>query len=88
MRIPNFIKTFALKLAAKNLGKMLKEGNLEDKKKWYQSKTIITSIVTAVMGLYLSLQPQFGWPAVPEWVFAILGAIGVYSRVTATTKIG
>ena len=86
MKLPNFVYSWVGKFVGSKLS--LKEGPLEDKKKWYQSKTIITSIVTAVIGLYMSLQPQLGWPTIPEWIFAILGAIGVYSRVSATTKIG
>ena len=66
----------------------LKEGYMEDTKKWYQSKNIWTGVVTAIVGLYLSLAPQFHWPNIPDWIFTILGAIGVYTRVTASTKIG
>lgn len=64
------------------------DSQMDDSKKWYQSKTVIASLVTALMGLYMTIAPQLHWPAVPEWVFSILGAIGVYSRVTADTKIG
>jgi len=58
------------------------------KKKWYRSKTVWTSVVTVVLATYNSASVQFGLPAVPEFVYGILAAFGVYSRVTATTKIG
>jgi hypothetical protein len=56
-------------------------------KAWYLSKGIWTGIVTALLGAYLSLAPQFGWPQIPEFVFAILGALGIYTRATADSKI-
>lgn len=85
MKIPNFI----WKLIGKNISKQLK---LEDKpmnesKKWYTSKGVWTAIVTGLMGLYLSIQPTFSLPNIPEWIFAILGAIGLYSRVSANKTI-
>lgn len=58
-----------------------------ESKKWYLSKGIWTGIVTAVLGLYLTLAPQFGWPAIPEYVFVVLGALGIYSRNVAVTAI-
>lgn len=66
----------------------LKEDHeMDETKKWYESRNIWTGVVTAVLGLYLSLAASFGWPAIPEWIFAILGALGVYTRTTATAKI-
>jgi hypothetical protein len=56
-------------------------------KAWYLSKSIWTGVVTAVIGLYLTLAPQFGWPAIPEIIFVILGSFGVYTRATANTTI-
>jgi len=80
------------KFIAVIIGKFIKNKiKLEDSpmetKKWFQSKNVWTGVVTALMGLYLSLAPQFGWPSVPEWVFSLLGAIGIYTRITADTKI-
>lgn len=61
---------------------------MDGTKPWYQSKNIWAAVVTAVVGLYMSLAPQFHFPAIPEWIFTLLGAVGVYTRVTATDKIG
>lgn len=79
-------ESFFAKLAGKFLSKKLNlQGGLVDSKKWYLSKGVWTGVVTGLLGIYLSI-PNL--PAVPEWVFALLGALGVYSRVTAETKIG
>lgn len=56
-------------------------------KPWYQSKTIQSAIVTALAGLWNTVAVPHGMPAIPEWVYGLLGAVGVYSRATATTKI-
>jgi hypothetical protein len=84
MKIPNFVGTLIGKILKSKLD--LKEGKVESKK-WYTSKGVWSGIVTALMGLYLSLAPQFNLPAVPEWIFALLGTLGVYSRVVANTTI-
>ena len=77
----SFIAKLAGKFAAKKLN--LQEGIVETKS-WYKSKTVWVSVVTGVLGIYLSIP---GLPPVPEWLFALLGGLGVYTRVTATTKI-
>lgn len=87
MKLPDFIYRFIGRRIADRLD--LKEvKDMDDTKKWYQSKGVIAGIVTGLMGIYLTLAPQLHWPVVPEWIFSILGAMGVYSRVTADTKIG
>jgi hypothetical protein len=58
-----------------------------DTKKWYLSKGIWTGVVAVVLAAYSTAAAQFNLPVVPEWVFAILGAFGVYTRVTATTVL-
>lgn len=82
-------ETFFAKIAGTFLSKKLKleDSPMDDTKKWYLSKGVWVGVVTSVMGLYLSLAPQLHLPAVPEWIFALLGALGVYSRVSADTKI-
>lgn len=71
----------------------LKENQTMETKKWYQSKTILSDIVTVLVSIYTlvgtSLGPDFGWhlPSIPAWVFTILGAIGIYGRKTATTTV-
>jgi uncharacterized sodium:solute symporter family permease YidK len=86
MKLPDFILRFIGRRISDKLN--LKEDKNMDTKPWYQSKGVITGIVTGLMGIYLSLAPQLHWPAVPNWIFSILGAIGVYARVSADTKIG
>jgi hypothetical protein len=82
-------ETLLAKLAGKFISSKIKlEDKMDDTKKWYLSKGVWTGIVTALMGLYLSLAPQLHLPAVPEWIFALLGAVGVYTRVSANAKIG
>lgn len=60
---------------------------MDDSKPWYQSKTIQSAIVTALAGLWNSVAVSHGMPPIPEWIYGLLGAVGVYSRVTASTKI-
>ena len=56
-------------------------------KKWYLSKTIWAGVVAVLVAAYNSASVQFGLPAIPDFVFAILGAFGVYGRATANTVI-
>lgn len=85
-----WIPDFVLKLAGKKIAKTL---NLQEKpvdnKKWYQSKTVWGGVVTVLSGAYelvrANLAPQL--PPIPAWLFTILGAIGVYGRVTASSTI-
>lgn len=86
MKIPDFILRFFGRQIANKL--QLEDTSMDETKKWYLSKGVWTGVVTAVLGLYVTLSGQFHWPAVPEFVFTVLGAIGVYTRVAATDKIG
>jgi hypothetical protein len=58
-----------------------------ESKKWFLSKTIWSGIVAVILAAYSTAAAQFSLPVVPEWVFAILGAFGIYSRVNADTVI-
>ena len=86
---------FVAKLIGRGIANKLdlQEGPLDETKKWYKSKGVITGIVTVLVGTYeavrLSLAPQLGWnlPDIPSVVYTLLGAIGVYSRVVATGTI-
>lgn len=60
---------------------------MDDTKPWYQSKTVIAGILAGVIGIYNTISVAKHLPPIPEWVFTILGAIGVYGRVTAKTEI-
>ena len=60
-------------------------------KSWWQSKTVWAAIITALIGAADVILKQFGvdinsLPYVGA-VLAILGALGIYGRVTATTTI-
>lgn len=79
-------------LIGKKLSKVLnlKEGNMaeEEKKPWYKSKGVLTGVVTVLIAAYNAAVGQFSIPAIPEWVYVLLGALGIYSRVVADKKIG
>ena len=87
----NWLKNLIAKKAAGSLSKKLnlKEGPMEEGKRWFQSKGVITGITAVLLGTYemvrLNLAPQFGWhvPEIPPVIFTFLGALGIYSRVTA-----
>ena len=57
-------------------------------KPWYQSKTIWVAVITAMIAAYNSASGSFHLPGIPEFVYGILAALGIYNRVTTTTKIG
>lgn len=61
---------------------------MEDSKKWYQSKGVWAGVITGLLGIYGTLQPGLHFPVIPEWVFALLGGLGIYARATADKQIG
>ena len=91
MKIPDFIVNMIGRTVAKKLD--LQEGQMEEGKKWYKSKTVIAGILTVLIGAYettrMSVAPSFGWnlPEIPPVVYTLLGAMGVWGRVTATAAI-
>ena len=56
-------------------------------KKWWTSKTVWAGIVSALIVAYNSLSGSFGLPSIPEYIYGILAAFGIYSRATATTTL-
>jgi hypothetical protein len=89
MKIPNFLLVFAGKQVAKQIG--LTEDPV-DTKKWYQSKTIwsdVLTIVVAIVGFVdahvtggkIATNPGY------QGVLTVLAAIGIYGRKTATATI-
>lgn len=57
---------------------------------WYKSKGIWTGIVVTILGIYTTVQtnfPNVHIPAIPEWLFALLGAMGIYTRAVATNRV-
>jgi hypothetical protein len=83
-------ETLFAKLAGSWIGRKLKlEDKMDDSKSWYKSRTIWAGVVAVLIALYNSIGANLhALPAIPDWVFALLGAVGVYGRVTADTKIG
>jgi hypothetical protein len=84
----NLFAKLAGKWAAKKIG--IGESTMEEKKPWYKSKGILTGIVVVVLGAYNTTQvqfPQFHLPAVPDFLYAFLGAFGIYARATAKAEI-
>ena len=58
-----------------------------ESKKWFQSRTIWVGIVAVLIAAYNTACSQFGLPAIPEFVYGLLGALGIYSRATTNTVI-
>lgn len=52
-------------------------------KNWYKSKTVWCSVSVAVIGVYQSVSGQ----VVPEAVYAILAALGLYGIRDAVDKV-
>ena len=86
MKLPNFVYTWIGKFAGSKL-KLKEDKDMEGKKSWWASKSVWTAVVTGVLGIYMTIQPVVGLPVIPEWVFALLGGLGIYTRVTATKEI-
>lgn len=86
----NWVPDFILRFFGRKIGDSfhLQEGTLDGTKPWYTSKTIWASIVSGLIGTYLALiQQGIHLPSIPAWLITLLGAIGVYTRSTATDKI-
>lgn len=82
--IPDFIlKIFGHKIA----DKLHLEDKMDGTKPWYTSKNLWTGVITSLLGLYASLGGQFHLPVIPDWIYTLLGTIGVYTRVVATDKL-
>lgn len=68
-------------------------------KKWYKSKAIWSGIVAVIIAVYnstlVALADQcgvsggvcFNLPQIPEFVYGILGFLGIYGRAVAKTQI-
>lgn len=77
------------RIIGKKIGQKLdlKEGQVETKK-WFQSKTIWTAVVTGVVGILQAVGTATGHPInIPTWVYDVLGAIGLYSLRTGDKPI-
>lgn len=56
-------------------------------KPWWKSKTVWVGIVTVLVAGYNAASEQFGLPGIPEFVYGILGMLGIYGRAAATKRI-
>lgn len=87
MWIPDFILKMFGKSVANKLN-LQEDSKMDGTKPWYQSKNVWTGVVTVLVAAYGTAAVAFKLPAIPEWIFTILGAIGIYTRVVATDKVG
>jgi hypothetical protein len=53
-------------------------------KKWYKSKAFWAGVVAVLVSAYNTASTNFGLPVIPEFVYAVLGFLGIYGRATAT----
>lgn len=58
-----------------------------ESKKWFQSKTVLSGVAAVAIAAYNAASAEFGLPPIPDFVFGILGALGIYGRVTAKSTI-
>lgn len=84
--MPSWIAKLIGKFAGSKL--KLEDGTMEDKKKWYRSKTVWSGIVAVLVAGYNAAAAYWSIPQIPEWVFALLGGLGVYGRVAAKQQVG
>ncbi len=96
MNIQKKIQEMFLIAMAKSFSKkFLKEDKgMIDKKEWYKSKTVWSGIITIGITIYNASRPlveqyfNVKLPEIPDVVYTVLGAVGIYGRVTANKKIG
>jgi hypothetical protein len=60
---------------------------METTKAWWMSKTIWAGVLTVLLTAYNAASETFGLPPVPDFVYAILGALGIYGRVEAKATV-
>lgn len=61
---------------------------MERVKSWFTSKTVWAGIVAITIAAYNEASTQFGLPPIPDFIYGILGAIGIYGRAVATERLG
>ena len=90
-----WIKNLLAKVAGKKIAKELelKEGPMGDSKKWWESKTVWSDVLTGFVGVWGVATPILSGygihlPEIPPIVLTLLGAMGIHGRVTATKPIG
>ena len=85
MKVPDFLVRFIGRRIAKKID--LQETKMEDTKVWYKSKGVWTGVVIVVISAYETAAQHFGLPPIPAWAYTLLGAMGIYTRATADTKV-
>jgi hypothetical protein len=60
---------------------------MKNSKKWWQSKAVWAGVVAVALAAYNTAVAQFGLPPIPDFVYGILAALGVYGRVAASKEI-
>ena len=88
--LKNLVAKIVAKKVAKNLD--LQEGKMEDGKKWWQSKTIWSDVLTTLVGVWGVAAPVLAdhgvnLPPIPPVLLTFLGAMGIYGRKVATKPI-
>jgi len=65
---------------------------MENKKAWYQSKTIIANLIVVGVAIGTAVDAQLGTNVmqspIVQAILAVAGAFGIYGRVKADSKIG
>lgn len=58
-------------------------------KPWYTSKTVWAGVLAVVLAAYNeAIAAGLGLPQIPDFVYGVLGALGIYGRAAATTTLG
>lgn len=55
--------------------------------KWWQSRNVWVGVVAVLIAGYNSACTSFGLPVIPEFIYGILGAMGIYTRINATGAV-
>jgi len=62
---------------------------LTSSKPWWQSRTIWAGVLAVLLAAYNeAVAVGLGLPPIPDFVYAILGALGIYGRAAATQPLG
>jgi hypothetical protein len=57
-------------------------------KPWYASKTIWSMVgAVLIVAWNEAIAVGFGLPPIPEWIYGVLAAFGIYGRAAATARL-
>jgi hypothetical protein len=58
-------------------------------KSWWQSKTVWAGVIAVLLAAYNeAVAVGLGLPPIPDFVYGVLGALGIYGRAAATKQLG